>query len=363
MRIPRATARPATSRLDNLTYEQAGKVGLGDLDVEEEAGRLWVMSLGDRTLYALDIGAAGNVPTSATAYPLPSVSCSAGVFRPWAVASHLGRIYIGGVCSNENISPYPAPGGFIDFPNLIGHVYSMDPADGVFSLELSIPLNYRKGCAGAGSGCQWKPWTDLSTATQVELFAGSLPSHPTPLLSDIEFADDGDMIIGFSDRTGFQYGASAPAPNTTPSDTSIPQIFAGGDMLRADFDPVSGSFALESNGNAGALAGAGVGNSQGPGGGEFYSASTAGFHFELSVGGYAVLPGSGHFVGSAMDPVGINSGGLLWMNNQGAMPGSRFGGYTLYASATPPTFAKGVGIGDVELRCDEAPIELVTRVW
>jgi len=31
-------------------------------------------------------------------------------------------------------------------------------------------------------------------------------SYPTPLMSDIEFADNGDMILGFTDRTGFQFG-------------------------------------------------------------------------------------------------------------------------------------------------------------
>ena len=349
--------------LDNLTYEQVGKVGLGDIDIEEETGRLWVMSLSDRTLYALDIGPSGVVPASATAYALPAVSCTDGTFRPWAVKSYLGRIYIGGVCSNEAISPYPAPGGFIDFPNLAGYVYSMDPADGIFSLEVTIPLNYHKGCSGAGSGCQWKPWTDLSTVSQTESYVPGIPSHPTPILADIEFADDGDMIIGFSDRTGFQFGATAPVPNTDPGNTGISQVFAGGDMLRADFDAATGTFTLESNGIAGGIAGAGSGNNQGPGGGEYYSASTAGFHFELSLGGYAVLRGSNSFVGSSMDPVGINSGGLLWMFDKGATPGARLGGYTLYSGFLPPTFAKGVGIGDVELRCAEAPIEIGNRVW
>lgn len=348
--------------LDNLAYEQAGKVGIGDIDIEEETGRLWVMSLGDRRLYALDIGRDGTAPATATAFPLPAVTCVDGVFRPWAVASHLGRIYIGGVCSNESISPYPTNNGvFVDLPNLVGRVYSMDPADGVFSLELTIPLNYRKGCAGGATGCQFFPWTDLSTAAQVA--SPTIPSHPTPLLSDIEFADDGDMIVGLSDRTGFQYGVRAPAPNSNGADSSVSMVFAGGDMLRADFDAASGAFTLEANGSVGGVAGAGAGNLQGPGGGEYYSASTAGFHFELSLGGYAVLRGSNHFVGSAMDPVTINSGGLLWMNDRGATPGSPFAGYTLYASQLPPTFAKGVGVGDVELRCEEAPIEIGNRVW
>lgn len=349
--------------LDNLAYEEVGKVGIGDIDVEEEAERLWVMSLGNGTLYALDIGAGATAPTAATAYPLPTAGCVDGVFRPWAVASHRGRIYVGGVCSNENISPYPTPAGFIDFPNLDAHVYSMNPDDGIFSLALSVPLNYRKGCAGGSSGCQWYPWTDLSTASLVPLAFGTIATLPTPILADLGFADDGDMILGFLDRTGLQYGLIAPAPNTTPTNTSIGNMFSGGDMLRADFDPSSGAFTLESNGVVGLVVGAGSANLQGPGGGEYYSASTAGFHFELSVGGLAVLPGSNHFVGSAMDPVTINSGGLIWMNDRGASPGARFVGYTLYAGTFPPNFGKGVGVGDVELRCEEAPVEIGNRVW
>ncbi|MEM9556053.1 MAG: IPTL-CTERM sorting domain-containing protein [Acidobacteriota bacterium] len=346
--------------LDNLAYEQIGKVGLGDIDIEEETGRLWAMSLGDATLYAMDLGAGGSVPSAATAFPLPAVACTDGVFRPWAVKPYRGRIYVGGVCSNELISPYPTPSGFIDFPNLTASVLSMDPADGVFSFELTVPLNYRKGCSGGSLGCQWYPWTDLSTAS---LVPAGVVAFPSPILSDLEFADDGDLILGFTDRSGLQYGVAAPAPNTTPTDTSIPTVFAGGDMLRADFDPVTTTFTLESNGSAGADVGAGVGNNQGPGGGEYYSATTAGFHFELSLGGYGVLRGSNHFVGASMDPATINSGGLLWMNEKGATPGTRFAGYTLYAGTTPPTFNKGVGIGDVEVLCEPAPIEIGNRVW
>lgn len=97
-----------------------------------------------------------------------------------------------------------------------------------------MPLNYVKGCAGGAAGRQWYPWTDLSTASQVTL--PTFPAHPSPIFSDIEFSDDGDMILGFTDRTGFQYGSASPLPNGLPTDTTVVTVFAGGDMLRADFD-------------------------------------------------------------------------------------------------------------------------------
>ncbi len=344
--------------LDNLAYENIGKVGIGDIDIEEDASRLWLMSLSDRTLYALDIGPDGDVPASATAYPLPVVSCVEGDFRPWAVKPYRGRMYVGGVCSNEDISNYVVAAGY---PGLVGYVYSMDPADGLFSLDLIIPLDYGKGCAGGGAGCAWFPWTNLATHARVP--GARFFGYPTPMFTDIEFADDGDMILGFTDRTGFQYGTNSPLANGNPSDATVGTVFGGGDMLRADFDSTTGAFTLESNGIAGGDVGGGSGNLQGPGGGEYYSASTGGFHFELSQGGYAVLRGSNHFVGSAVDPVSFDSGGILWMWEKGALAGLRAAGYTLFNIATPGGFRKGAGAADVELRCELAPIEIGNRVW
>lgn len=358
--------------LDNLTYETVGKAGIGDLDISEDSQALWLMSLGDKTAYAVDIGLNGVVPTAAdvTAFPVPDPGCTAGDYHPWAVKYHQSKVYVGVVCSNENIAPYPPPpplpgtANFIDFPDLSAAVYELDPVSGIYTNVLNIPLNYARGCAqghgGSGAiGCQWFPWTNLATSGQVTM-RSSRPIHPQPILSDIEFAEDGDMLLGFIDRTGMQYGVASPAPNTTPGNTSINQAVTGGEMLRADFDGVA--WTLESNGIVGSQIGAGTGNSHGPGGGEFYSTATSG-HTELSQGGFAVRPGSGHLLSSALDPTEIFQGGILWMNSFSASPGSEFAGYGFYRNSGGPTLAKGMGIGDVELRCESAPMEIGNYVW
>ncbi len=356
--------------LDNLTYETVGKVGIGDLDISEDSQNLWIMSLGDKTVYSVNIGLAGNVPTAGdvTGFAVPDPGCVDGDYHPWAVKYHQSQVYVGVVCSNESIMPYPPappiPGtaNFIDFPNLSATVYELDPVSGVFTNVLNVPLNYLRGCAQSGGGevgCQWFPWTNLVTETQVT-FRGNRPIHPQPILSDIEFSEDGDMLLGFIDRTGLQYGVASPAPNTVPGDTSIGQAVTGGEMLRADFDGVN--WTLESNGVVGGLNGAGVGNNHGPGGGEFYSSTTSG-HTELGQGGLAVRPGSGHLLTSALDPTAIFQGGILWMNSFSPGAGTEFAGYSFYQNSGGPTLAKGMGIGDLELRCDRAPIEVGNRVW
>ena len=354
--------------LDNATYDAVGKVGLGDIDISEDNQFLWVMNLADRTLYSLNIGLVGNTPTAGdvTAYPVPNPICTDGEYRPWAVKAYQDKIYVGIVCSNETINPYPDPpppgtANFIDYPNLQGFVYELDPTTATYRQVLFIPLNYQKGCAMGGRGCQWFPWTDLTTANQVSSFRLRNRrwriTHPTPILSDIEFSDDGDMLLGFTDRTGFQYGVRSPFPNSTNLNTRVDMDTAGGEILRADFS--GGSWTLESNGVVGGVNGAGMGNNQGPGGGEFYSTSTR-THHELSLGGLAILPGSGQVVMSAMDPTNINQGGLIWMNNAN---GRKIAGFQYYTSGRGPTLAKGVGIGDVELLCNAAPIEIGNRVW
>jgi hypothetical protein len=64
-----------------------------------------------------------------------------------------------------------------------------------------------------------------------------------------------------------------------------------------------------------------------------------------------------------MDPVTINSSGLLWFSvaeGTKVLPGADF--IPLENSGTA-TFKKASGMGDVELLCDFAPVSLGDRVW
>ena len=83
----------------NGVYEEVGKIGLGDIDVDS-AGNLWVVSLADRKLYRAALPAGGGAPTTATAVGLPgsSVTCTNGVARPFGVTAYRGDVYVGVVC-------------------------------------------------------------------------------------------------------------------------------------------------------------------------------------------------------------------------------------------------------------------------
>ena len=72
------------------------------------------------------------------------------------------------------------------------------------------------------------------------------------------FTDDGNMIITFTDRVGHKY-CNQPSNRL---DHQFPDIL----MVWNN----NGVWTLENNGTAGSLTGTGVGNTQGPGGGEFF---------------------------------------------------------------------------------------------
>ncbi|HAK12629.1 MAG TPA: hypothetical protein DCO78_12275, partial [Chitinophagaceae bacterium] len=85
------------------------------------------------------------------------------------------------------------------------------------------------------------------------------------------FGEDGAMIIGLMDRWGHQMGFKNVSPNNTSTfspDGTLYNAIAAGDILRAH--KTGATWTLENNGSSGSLNG-GVGNGQGPGGGEFFS--------------------------------------------------------------------------------------------
>ena len=71
-------------------FTKAGKVGIGGIAVTEDGSTLFFVNLFDKNLYALDI-AEGATPTSATQIPLDLGADQ----RPWAVAVHRDRVYVG----------------------------------------------------------------------------------------------------------------------------------------------------------------------------------------------------------------------------------------------------------------------------
>ncbi|MEM8533901.1 MAG: SdrD B-like domain-containing protein, partial [Chloroflexota bacterium] len=373
-RLPGDLSPASTSSThDPRTFDSVGKVALGNIDISEDETTLWVMNLHDRTLYEIFVDNPARTPTltDVTAHAIPSPTCNLGEWRPWAVTVHNGLVYIGGVCSGEN-------GG--TSADLRAHIMSHDPtgADGAFTNVYDFPLNYprgdisRPGSSPAASAA-WLPWIDQWTDIGPPMpTPGNGPygqtMYPQPMLTDIEFDTDGSMIIGLVDRAGHQLGNSNYSTDT--NDTTEYEGAVGGDILRVCNN--NGTYVLENNAScAGGNSTSGT-NNQGPGGGEYYwqdmfRATTdinGGGHQEITLGGLALWPGSGEVASSVFDPTeNVRSGGIVWFANS---DGTRTQGYEIFgtdAGTGPSTFGKAAGLGELQLLCEPAPIEIGNLVW
>ncbi|AKD56935.1 SdrD B-like domain-containing protein [Spirosoma radiotolerans] len=351
-----------------------GRQSFGGMDMSEDDKTIYFINLNDRKLYSVFVNSPAVAPTSPEAvksWSIPDPGCSNSDFRPWALKVYHGKIYVGVVCSAETSQRQS---------DLKATIYRFDPNEAAptFTEVLSFPLDFRRGAAdlttdplNPDNTCakydHWLPWTD---AWPTPCGLGNTPKfvmYPQPILTDLEFDDDGSMLIGFMDRFGNLSGVA----NHDPQGNDFYDGFTGGDLLRAYFN--NGTYALEKNGQSGPLTGSGVGNGEGPVdasnvGGEFFGNDKWFFmdheaHAEVTNGSLSFIPGYAEVMTSAFDPITdvYRSGGVKVFNTQTGRTNRDYVLYTL--DSVPGSFGKASGLGDIKALCDPASVEIGNRVW
>ena len=326
-------------------YSAVGKQGLGDLDISTDGTELWTVNMNTKQLIRIQIrnNPDGNIQTpdcnDVSTFNIPS-PCG-GNTRPFAVKYYRERVFVGIACQDASNA----------------YAYEFNPDNGNFTQVLNFPLDYpNKGCSkGSNQGCEWHAWSD----TFQDDIAGGFVTYPQPMFTDIEFDVDGSMIIGLSDRLGFQTGYQNNYGGNLRSG------LVSGDILYAYND--NGTLVIEQNGDIvranGSVVRNGCGNSAAKGV-EFFCGddSPCCDHYETSLGGLAINKTSGDVIMSAFDPgTSIWAGGVKWLDNE---TGNTNQWYAVFYNANRIDFAgKSTGIGDVELLCGLAPIEIGNRVW
>jgi uncharacterized repeat protein (TIGR01451 family) len=351
--------------IDSESYALVGTRSLGDMTMSEDDNTLYVINLFDRSLYAVPV----DNPGARTSVPLPTnlPNCAAVDARPFAVEQQDGRIYVGITCTAESTQ---------NRSQLAAYVYSAPVGSASFSLELSVPLTYPRRCIDAASDpvfclanfpADWQPWISGFDTNQIYVdIAGDqvFTAYPQPLLTDIEFDNNGDMILAFRDRFGDQMGNASYSiiDNDLRNYTGL----IAGDILRA-CQTTPGTWSLESNATCGSFTTGGANNGEGPGGGEYYfEDNLVAFHDEDGMGSALQIPGQSTVVGTFFDPIPINTelgdAGLRWLDNR---TGQTTQAYRIYNGEifNPSTFAKANGLGGMEARCPIAPIEIGNRIW
>ena len=351
-----ADAHPTTAAgdwfHDPSSYDLVGKRGLGAVKLSSDGTTLYTIGLNDRTIYSMPIGLTATAPTAGQitqiAAPNPGADCPGTTVsalgpnvRPFALGMKDNVFYVGETCTG------PARANQRMF------IYRWNGAG--FDQVLNESLNYKQGGG------------DMSNSAWDDAFNGAW-NHTQLWLTDFTFDND-QMTIGLRDRYGDQMGNQAGNLNPASGTTYATQ--AGGDILRA-CSTAAGTWLLEQNGSSQAGCTTafatvyGAGNGQGPAGGEFYNDAIACCHSEVASGGLAQVPGAtdalSTFVDPRTNPDFVWESGVRRVSNA---DGSNSQGFTLtqgFGLATG-TFGKANGIGDLELLCQSAPIELGNRVW
>ncbi len=344
---------------DPTAFDQVAKVGIGDIELSGDGKFLFVMNLFDRQLYRLELDNAQNPQSviAVTIYPLPAIPVTNGVLRPFGLAVHRNKLYIGSVSSGENGGQNVING----ITDLYAYVFEMTDPTGAALINpapiLSFPLNYKKGyvVGGVAGYDQWYPWNS-NTANLLQLSEETLPG---PILSDIEFTDRGDMILDFCDRSGHQFAGNSR--KDLSGMTMVGSYDVGGDVLIAGLDCASGQFTLESNAtflSNGVPFTSGPGNNEGPGGGEFFHHDYwVAMHHETSVGSAAVLRGRDEVMVTLMDPINAFSNGT----GKFSTSNGNASGHLDIAAFTE--FGKANSLGDLEVAGDAIYLQIGNRVW
>jgi hypothetical protein len=387
-------------------FDQVGKISLADIEITEDEKNLYTVNLNDKMLYRIPVVNAASpafTPNDIDRFSMPAPSgCAAADVRPFGLGVQDGTLYAGMVCTAQSTQQEGDMHAYVYSFN--GNSFSQQPV-------LDLPLDYTRGCAdqdpnnpgcsdpsGANKKADWKPW--VTTFGEVLIKSGTanlntrVPVYPQPQLSDIEFAN-GYMIIGLRDRNGdmFGNGTGDPRDNGNPigfppsmssPDTRYRTITAG-DILVAAPDPDKpGRWKLEKNAAVGNLPPTdGANNGNGPGNGEYlFDESFAvvppgghARHEEAAQGGLTNIPGRIDALTTSFNPIPIDSppnffdGGILWLSGQ---DGTRSRSYRVFAGEPPPKppfdetallQGKNNGLGDLEVFCDPAPLEIGDRVW
>ncbi len=391
--------------VDSGAYSQVGKVGYGDIDISDDELTLYAMNLNQREVLVMPLTSAQSpvAPSAAqitrVAVPVPA-TCNSGSaatgptaadVRPFALEFHDGKLYVGLVCSAQ--SYLAATGGsglsfgstaFTNARNAVrAHVYELDPATNSFNPTplLSVNMNYPRqfingNYDSTANDGEWYPWNDYWLPSfRPEADVNQIQGNFQPMFTDIVFDPQGLMMLGFRDRyADMAYDAGDPGPvNGTLRSNRM-----GGDLLMAC--NVSGTWTLESAGvcdtrdseNSIAEGGPGPETNAGPGGSEFFFDERYNFrsrydappgpdyHHETGRGSLALLPGSDEVVYTLFDAIDtFENGAAVFDSADGGGDRER----QVQFFGPNQFFAKGGGVGDIELLCDAAPIEIGNRVW
>ncbi|WP_223241674.1 SdrD B-like domain-containing protein [Streptomyces sp. CBMA123] len=338
--VPNAGSTAHGPGTDDAFLDVPGKESLGGIKITDDGKDLFVVNLNDRKLYRYDATAAtASAPKGV--YPIPDPGCpAAGDWRPFGLGMQDGTGFLGGVCSGQSTGK---------LTDVRAMVLPFDLGTGAFGKPvLDQPMDYpRQSTVGTGTcdGAGWFPWSNsISSSQNGKPCNIATIAFPEPELGEILFETDGSMLLAFKDRFADR-GPGAPAPNSAT-------VMSGGDLDKAC--PSNGMYVMDVN----------LGCGKTVRGARFFSTGWDEVgHHNTVFAGIALSKVESTIAASAFDPDHTPVGyGTSFMERQDGSHDPKFG-LRLTPAATSSPFGKGAAMGDLEVLCDQAPLQIGNRVW
>jgi len=346
-----------------------GKESVGGIALSEDGKTLYAVNLLTRSL--VSFGATGDTGTFKDSVTIPAPTdknsaCAAdGDWRPFAVAAHDAKLYVGGVCDAESTQQRSDLKAVVD-------VY-----DGkTFTTVFTHTLDYQRGEVINGVHTalsdHWNPWnTDDSTQAAWDQHRGygNVFIDPQPELASLAFTRDGSMIVGFRDRFMDVIGAGGLDP--LPGNNTPEQGMSGGAIDMACSAP-GNTYDWEGTGDCPNNA-TYANDGHKPAGvvqyfpGDFFDPNHTGqgAHEDASQGSVAYVPQQQWVVSTELDPAKqVSSDGLGYYDVQtGIGPGQDDPAHGYQIVGPTDSFGKAGGLGDIAYTAANAPIQIGNYVW
>ncbi len=356
-------------------FVKASTMSYGDIEADPASDKVYMINLFQKRLIVFNASATTatlNGASAATLAPftsaytitsLPGCPAPTGAgnnIRPFAVKVYKGKGYIGVVSdamSTQNSN------------DLRGYILQFDPANIAAGFTTVVTINFNNY-----ENLYWHPWVTTWAQTGGTSTTGPV-QYAQPIISSIEFNENGSMDIGIRDRWGDQ-GATYEYIPVSGSNSNV-QTAVMGDLLHAC--STGTGWALEGTpgscdqpaGNTNANAATnnfGYGNSYGNTGKEWYADKSGDNEPESNEGGLTKLMGTGIIVSSVYDPIssGEIAGSKYW-STHGVQWNNVTTGAKDHIARIQGVFSnsmdKANGLGDLEFLTQQQPIQIGNRIW
>ena len=327
---------------DSDIYQYIAREGLGDIEMSEDYQTLYALNIYQRSLVAINANTGSIIKTISLPNPY-NTSCPNADVRSWALAVKGSDVYIGSVCESKISNSDGGLGASIQKYNgaIVQEVARTNTLD-------YLKPYYKNPTQPANGNFNHRSWQENKTA---------------PILTDIEFSNNNDLILGYTNRLSFiRHGGNEKL------------IILGGDIRKMCYNN-NGSYTDESTAATPTLCSSHSisysGNTEIYH--EFYVGDYIGDNYgenghpETMGGALVQQAGKAYITTSMIDGTTFEGPGSIAQLSH--ISGEKIGVQALLKSLATDTDEANVygrkagGLGDIELMCDPAPIEIGNYIW